>query len=272
MDKCKCSLALIAMIGIPCSGKTKFISDFTSIATMNVIPFEADKYEAISNSTQIFSPEKWKKAQKLFIYDIEKSIKCNISNLQASVIFIDDNNQWKSMRKRYATLCIKYHIGYGTIYMNTEISLAIKNNSDRKKEIRVPDTEIMKLYKIIKDSDLIDVFQIRNYIATISYDMTKVTQYIYDCILHPLEDIIAITEVKKEKDREITLQNYKHCAEIELRKIIGSKIKGVSHDKEIVKSIQLLKEHASSSIKKASNQEQCNAILVILSEQLNKYK
>ena len=260
-------IALCVMIGIPCSGKSHFVTNYSSKYHHCYI-FEVDKYEASYNNTAIYDPLLWKKARKQLISDIKNQIISSKPTLDTTIIFVDDNNQYKSMIKKYYQLAVVHNIGFSKIYLPTDPSIAISLNKCRTKALPVPDTLILKMSDQFKASPPHDCFIVDNYNTAKLFDFNAVEQYFLHCISHPLININAEIDAQKEKDMILTKENVKHVTDLILRQLVKEGFTKLK-ERSMMNKAKLIvnkKEELGILLKSAQSKDKCDSIIQTMKE------
>lgn len=172
------NFSLIALIGLPGSGKTTLIKNLlqcTKSVSFSIIHICYD--DNWHQSTGFLIPVKEKRENLLrslekLITQIKSfnllldstilntnnilknyGLHCNVklqkisNNENYLLIICDDNHYYRSMRYKLLKLARKYQLNYGQIYVECSLEVAIQRNSERTQANQVPEHIIRNMYK-----------------------------------------------------------------------------------------------------------------------------
>ncbi|XP_075146455.1 phosphoseryl tRNA kinase [Haematobia irritans] len=267
MDK----ICLVALIGLPASGKTSFCKlllkmENLSFCTMHICydnflkfsdnpneSYREQREELLKSLADVIEHFKSKTTWDNNVFNFEF---CSYrdSAKEELVILCDDNNYYSSMRYKLYQLARKYCISYGQIFFDINDQIAMQRNSAREAPVRVPKEvfekmmyrlEIPKLSKnswenntfVIKDSDdsLKEQFIHLNFIP-----------FVANLLENPLKSNETVSNNGPTKQSRI------HDLDLLMRKLIGNKIKCLTNNKQVIafqlnnKRKNILKEYQDS--------------------------
>ena len=142
---------IVVLMGLPGSGKTHFSKLIqTKLSTCTLITF--DDLIPIAKQKQLADESKWKEERQRVIQQMDQYLSGNevleISDKKFehnSILIIDDNNYYQSMRYSYFQLARKYHLGYCQFYLDASVTLSQGRNAQRQIDERVPDHIITQM-------------------------------------------------------------------------------------------------------------------------------
>jgi len=170
-DRC-----IVVLMGVPGSGKTTFakqLTDFLStrcedfknkrIETVSfdeLVPLDQQKMEvesavargaAAASVTEekplpVTSSEKsgWKKYRQQMMDKVSEVFETNRRN---SLVIVDDNNYYPSMRYEYHQMARDLHVGFCQFHLHVEnVEWAVDANSKRPEEHRVPEKVVREMF------------------------------------------------------------------------------------------------------------------------------
>eukprot|EP00644_Phytophthora_capsici_P004152 jgi/Phyca11/109662/e_gw1.17.588.1 len=127
-----CVAVLVLVCGLPGAGKTTLVKQLVATACSissrlhERISFD-DLYEqhvTAEGKPGEFDPEKWKMCQQ--------------DMLKRLVLLVDDNFQYRSLRKRFFHLTAKLNCGFGVLYVDVPLDICRERNAGRNKREQVP--------------------------------------------------------------------------------------------------------------------------------------
>ncbi|KAL0221196.1 hypothetical protein RCL1_001050 [Eukaryota sp. TZLM3-RCL] len=152
-------ICICTLCGIPASGKsttsqellssetTSFLKTSLNLAHLNVVLISFDLVEKelrASLGISSWTRESWHHARILAIEQIETSISTAKSTQIPTLIIIDDNNLYHSMRQVYKRMAISHKCCYLLVYFTCTLEEALERNLRRNSD--VPSESIIKMY------------------------------------------------------------------------------------------------------------------------------
>ncbi|CAI2375073.1 unnamed protein product [Moneuplotes crassus] len=222
---------LCLLVGIPASGKSTFCQEIITAAqssspSLKIIQIEYDKIEDEISSE--FEPEKWKETRSIAFGNISSLLEQKVSI--PTIILVDDNFYYKSMRKEFYKLVIQANknledtIRYTEIFIDTPVETALERNQIRERS--VPDTTIIRINKIIEPA----------------------YSYCYNARFSSLPDFIEylhtlpVPPCLEEQEKIPMTQSEAHELDLKLRKVVGSILKSHKLPKSAIKALTQLKK------------------------------
>ena len=147
----QCSCILVVLLGLPASGKSWLAEKLCSFLSENncvvncvhyddIVSLEEQAKIALSSTS-----ERTKKYRRDMRVQVESILTKFKSSSTKSVVIVDDNNYYRSMRYEYYQLAAKYYVGYLQIFVQCKASDALLYNMSRPESSRVPDIVIMEM-------------------------------------------------------------------------------------------------------------------------------
>ncbi len=189
----------------------------------------------------------WKFYRSLIADEIEniilsKTVKKSISNFKYSsqilhrlyqslrnlnhdnILIIEDNFYYSSMRHRYRQIAQHAQIGFASIHLYSNLSIAIQRNQKRELSKRVSNLSIENIYSKyeLSNDDLIINTNDRG--LTIEH-LNKILQRIEQACHEPEQQINLIDDEQRRIDTEINQQNFIYQTDQRLRKFISKYLK-----------------------------------------------
>ncbi|RLN74969.1 hypothetical protein BBJ28_00009527 [Nothophytophthora sp. Chile5] len=169
---------LVLLCGLPAAGKTTLARRFTAAGSSSTRRFDRisfdDLYYASSTSkTGIlpvdFDPERWKSCQKEMARRVRRCVEQQRTaagttdkaiaedERQQLVLLIDDNFQYRSLRKRFFQLAADLNCGFAILYVNIPAPLCRERNAARcaqgEESARVPDEVFQRMASVFEPPD-----------------------------------------------------------------------------------------------------------------------
>jgi len=192
---------------------------------------------------------RWKKYRQQMMervretYERQKSV-----NAAASVIFIDDNNYYASMRYEYYQLARDLKVGFCQFHLSVgdSVDWALEVNSQRAEKERVPDTVVSQMFERLEPprplanawesmSFTLDAKSLRNSSSGVGADPTAAQQTIQICqqiIQAAIDNPVTKAEVPehrseaaRQESRSVCSKSLLHQVDKSLRRVLGDKIR-----------------------------------------------
>jgi tRNA uridine 5-carbamoylmethylation protein Kti12 len=146
----------------------------------------------------------------------------NLNN--ENILFIEDNFYYSSMRHRYRQIAQRGQIGFVSIHLYSNLSIALQRNQKREISKRVSDISIENIYSKYEfsDDDLIIDTTDR---GLTSEHLNKILRRIEQACNEPEQQINIIDEEQRRKETEINQQNFIYQIDQRLRKFISKYLK-----------------------------------------------
>lgn len=141
-----------------------------------------------------------------------------------SILFIEDNFYYSSMRHRYRQIAQRAHLGFLSIHLHSNLSIALQRNSQRDPSKRVSNVSLENIYSKYEFSDedlLIDTTDR----GLTSEHLQRILRMIEHACAHPEEVRYVIDEDQRRKDREMNEENRLYQLDQRLRKSLSKYLK-----------------------------------------------
>ncbi|KAG1708413.1 hypothetical protein DVH05_025092 [Phytophthora capsici] len=146
-----CVAVLVLVCGLPGAGKTTLVKQLVATACSissrlhERISFD-DLYEqhvTAEGKPGEFDPEKWKMCQQDMLKRVSNRLKeqndpVHRNECNQLVLLVDDNFQYRSLRKRFFHLTAKLNCGFGVLYVDVPLDICRERNAGRNKREQVP--------------------------------------------------------------------------------------------------------------------------------------
>lgn len=261
---------LITLIGIPASGKTTLADKILTLSreneiNSNVIVVNFDKLLKL-NFDEISDGDYKKSREELFtrVKNIIEKLKISMDidipqnfhhinhDNSSTLIILDDNAYYRSMRQRARQICKSHNCNHFQIFMKTSLSDAIARNS--KREDAVSESVIEKMHRLL---------EVPENPRTIFIDIEKLN---CDEFLIELKDRIENAEVLTEEyQKEPQEQSVIHEIDLITRKEVGNKLKEMKdceNLKELSEVFNVKRKEFLESIKSGKFTFKNNEILI----------
>ncbi|KAK9498611.1 hypothetical protein O3M35_003205 [Rhynocoris fuscipes] len=211
------SVCLICLIGLPSSGKSTLSKE---IETKYKFKFNVEII--IFDKEICWNEEKsWKNKRKDVRLLVIKRIEINLRSFnQKTLIILDDNMFYRSMRYEYYQIARKYRIGFCEIYLNTPIDICLKLNKNRNESVN--ENTILKMNSKLEKPDSVSYKWEKNHLIfkqnLYDNDWKNFENLIENCLQIPADSIPNV-------EMKIVSSNLIHLADIALRKIVNELIK-----------------------------------------------
>jgi hypothetical protein len=149
----------------------------------------------------------------------------SLKNLnKENILFIEDNFYYSSMRHRYRQIAQRGQIGFVSIHLYSNLSIALQRNQKREISKRVSDISIENIYskyEFSNDDLIIDTTDR----GLTSEHLNKILQRIEQACNEPEQQINIIDEEQRRRETEINQQNFIYQIDQRLRKFISKYLK-----------------------------------------------
>lgn len=244
-------LIAVSLIGIPASGKTTLAHKILKMSTMNtlnagVIIISFDNYikinfseltegeykqqretlmRKIDNFMQLLSENeqhRWSEILMSHELKVQYDIKLNYPTL----VLLDDNMFYRSMRQRVRAICRSLQSEHFQIFIKSSLQEAKKRNQQRSTQ--VPDSIIDKMNDLIEPPTNPQAIIISSFI-----DDATLLEMLEDRINNP--ETIEVNQLKIQQRQSII-----HEMDLITRKVLSMKIKSLSTKDNIAKYCETL--------------------------------
>ena len=146
------------------------------------------------------------------------------SHRRPSIVFIEDNFYYSSMRHRYRQIAQRAHLGFLVIHLHSKLSTALQRNARRELTQRVSNHSIENIYSKYEfdDDDLRIDTDDR---GLTSEHLQTIVQRIECACQQPEELLNVIDEEQRRRDRQINEENVIYQIDQRLRKFISNYLK-----------------------------------------------
>uniref|UniRef100_A0A0H2UI54 Uncharacterized protein n=1 Tax=Rhodnius prolixus TaxID=13249 RepID=A0A0H2UI54_RHOPR len=241
----KVSVCLVCLVGLPASGKTTLARDIMTHYQMkyNVVVVSFD------NEIMWDGGISWKSKRSAVHSSVTKLIQKYItSSARSTLIILDDNMFYRSMRYEYYQLSREYSLGFCEIYLSTPLEICLKLNRQRINP--VADSTILKMNALLEVPNSANSWETNVLILsnqTLSQnEWLSIEKVLDNCCLNPVKNF-------QKTKQEVIPQNTLHLADIALRKVVNALILKRKETLDVSKlyNLKLLKrrQHILSSVR-----------------------
>jgi energy-coupling factor transporter ATP-binding protein EcfA2 len=165
----------------------------------------------------------------------------NLNN--ENIIFIEDNFYYSSMRHRYRQIAQRAQIGFVSIHLYSNLSIALQRNQKREISKRVSNISIENIYSKyeLSNDDLVINTTDR---GLTSEHLNKILQRIEQACNEPEQQINIIDDEQRRRETEINQQNFIYQIDQRLRKFISKYLKEEFSNNEKFKIVNEKKIYA----------------------------
>ncbi|KAH7476665.1 L-seryl-tRNA(Sec) kinase [Phytophthora ramorum] len=274
---------LVLVCGLPAAGKTTLVKHLVARGSVSTRLYERisldDLYEQVMVGGEDckptdFDPDKWKACQQEMVARVGKRLKQHeappITNdaAQQLVVLVDDNFQYRSLRKRFFHLATKLNCGFALLYVNVPTEICLERNAARSGGARVPAGVFERMANAFEaPNGHQNLWEANAFELNDTDDDSKIGQ-VMDALLVRAGDelkerrLLRIEKQKEEaqqrRDRLTTQQSVLHLVDLELRRWISAQLQdesALSSGMTKAKLASQLNQHRKdylASIKKSS--------------------
>jgi tRNA uridine 5-carbamoylmethylation protein Kti12 len=168
-----------------------------------------------------------------------------------TMLILDDNFYYKSMRRVFQRMSRRYQSCYGELVVTVPLEVALRRNSQRKGTNRVPNEILERMASrfeamsvadistvtVVNDADIFKNEQKQHNSSSSSsssssttkipsLDVTPIWKLMVEASKSPLKSLsVPIDEVTQKIDKEATSNNVLHQLDIAMREVVGQEIK-----------------------------------------------
>jgi len=253
----KNSVCLVTTIGIPGSGKTTFCEEYSSFLLKNesnCIHVCYDRLIPLQMQSKLVEGGTWKTERRKIVEAVQmhldrlfckntfmhnneyyEKLSFRCSNSERTVLLIDDNSYLQSMRYDYYQLARIYNIGYAQLYFLCDKELAIRFNSSRSVEDRVPVEVIEKMASKLEApkpfSNKWELFSFSiNVQESVGHNLELVEDVVTSAMKNPVEPVDLVSVEEKEKGRIACSSSLIHQADRCLRELVNQEMEKVKRN------------------------------------------
>lgn len=245
---CRCSIGIT--IGLPAAGKSSWIhilnerKDLFYNAIVKIMPslcdleiqtIEFDREIGLLPDVQLVESNIWKE-KRIQIYNlVEQKIKSflNDDNKKDSflLILLDDNMYYKSMRRIYYSLSLKYTCSYWQIFVHSEwLDLDFLIQIDQERETSVGAETIIRMFDKFEFPDLSTKWEKNTVQLNFIYSSNgEIPFNIFSCFIQSIETCIFEKQLLLTHEKQT--QSFKHVIDLSIRNIVGEIISDCKNTK-----------------------------------------
>lgn len=141
-----------------------------------------------------------------------------------SILFIEDNFYYSSMRSRYRQIAQHAQIGFVVVHLYSSLSTATQRNQQREQSKRVSQSSIENIFSKYEFNDGDLVINTNDYGLTIE-DLQRLLERIEQACLQPERPMSTIDDEQRRRETEINQRNVIYQIDQKLRKFISKYLK-----------------------------------------------
>ncbi|KAF6208078.1 hypothetical protein GE061_016528 [Apolygus lucorum] len=215
-------VSLLCLVGIPGSGKTtvsRAIENYVQDRCGNAIVVEYDSHI----NDNVYERGEWKTSRINLLAKVEKIVKELAETERKSVVILDDNFYYRSMRYDVYKMSKKLNLGFGQVFLDVPLDVCIRRNQSRKDPLSTE--TIVKMKALLEPPEpLRNSWETHSAIYSVdSPDLEAIYNLVAEtwmnpCFEEPLHDHVP------QKNSNI------HYADLALRQIIKSMVQNTPPD------------------------------------------
>ena len=256
------SICIVPLIGLPAAGKTQFshrLRDHLEQKGVCCLHVCYDQLVPLTVQRELrLEPGTWKRERELILAAVDRvlvgaggeygdngdndedaeggeddnkyfHLLPSLSDGRPAVVLVDDNNYLQSMRQEYHQLARKHRTGFAQLYFSCDTQTAIRRNSERPEDERVPSQVIETMAAKLEPPN-----PLANRWETFSFTLgTGESQHNLELVLAVIEaaasspvtrDVAGPSEEQRQQDRIVCSASLVHQADRHLRSLVNRKM------------------------------------------------
>ncbi|KAE8895858.1 hypothetical protein PF005_g2212 [Phytophthora fragariae] len=160
---------LVLVCGLPAAGKTTLVKQLVDNGNNESRLYERisfdDLYDQMAAADEDckpseFDPDKWKASQQAMVLHVTTRLEQQSASIrengttQQLVLLVDDNFQYRSLRKRFFHLAVQLNCGFAVLYVNVGADICRERNKargmNRNEDVRVPDEVFQRMAEVFE--------------------------------------------------------------------------------------------------------------------------
>lgn len=227
------NFSVVVLLGLPGSGKTTLTARLGKFLSHNA-NFVVHR---VSFDDLVSVKQQQEAAESKFAKDFRNIMRTNVESVLTNfnsgtsfqtVVLVDDNNYYCSMRYEFYQLAAKYCAGYLAVFINCSVEEACIGNQSRPTEERVSDDVIHKMALKFEDprDSWENCLKLDLDASRRNETLETIRLRISETLLNPVLTLKLMDEkrARSEVDRLINHKNVVHKVDQILRKMIGEMI------------------------------------------------
>lgn len=226
-------MTLVLLCGLPASGKSTLAQALYQQYTesqhaVTYICFDALWQQMFCHSQQQFDSHEYKQAQQKMYEQVHEW--CAIAKLKNTILLVDDNFYYTSMRHEYVQLARKHELSCCIIYCTCELQICLARNAQR--QVPVPPHKIEEMackFEPLQAAQWKEHFTAPGmlHLQTDVYDLPTCLQQA-KVVIEAAPQLINHQQIAAQSRIE-TSNNEQHQADVQLRKQVSQLVQQCKH-------------------------------------------